>query len=251
MSEPFGPDETGFLARELDWEGRSLPYVVYRPPGFAERERWPAILFLHGMEESGTDGMRQVTVGLPPQVREIPEAWPFVLILPQKPDRESEWEHSTPAWLAMLERATEHDRVDDARVHLSGLSQGGHGALAIGAAHPRAFRTLSALCPYVTPPRGGWLAPPSIDRWPADELAADCNALAEALAGTPTWLFHGTHDPLVPAEQSLALHRALHERNPDSKLTLYPGVGHECWNAAYRFEGLADWMLSASDPPAR
>jgi len=241
--EPCDEEDAGFLARELEWEGQRLPYVVHRQPDFRARERWPVIVFLHGLGQCGDDGMDHIRVGLPPLLHQHPEDWPFVSILPQKPLPEQEWSDLEGAILAMVERAVDMDRADLGRVHLTGLSQGGHGALRLGAAHPERWRTVSAICPYVAPPLEGWSADAPAGSWPTD-LEAAAEALAEGLRGTPTWLLHGSADEAVPVSHSLALHEALQPRNPEARLTIYPGAGHEVWTPAYAMEGLWRWMES-------
>ena len=46
---------------------------------------WPIILFLHGRGERGSEGMWQTQIGLPEAVRDHPERWPFVIVMPQCP----------------------------------------------------------------------------------------------------------------------------------------------------------------------
>jgi predicted peptidase len=34
----------------------------------------------------------------------------------------------------------------------------------------------------------------------------------------------------------------------NAKLTIYPGVGHNCWENAYTDDGLIEWMLEQKRP---
>lgn len=68
----------------------------------------PAILFLHGYGESGTDYRKQLTVGLPPRAKAHPEQWPFVLIAPQKPVFNSEWEKKVKYFTKKSSRHATH-----------------------------------------------------------------------------------------------------------------------------------------------
>lgn len=240
--EPTGDSDEGFLARALEHDGEVYRYVVWRPPGFAARSAWPGVLFLHGVGECGTDGTQHVLVGLPPVLRTMPQEWPFVVILPQKPRRELEWEDMGVVLDLMLDHAVSLDRLDVTELHLSGLSQGGHGALVIGSRHPEGWRTISAVCPYLNSPSGGW-SENAQRSWDADDMQMRAIELSARLHSTPVWLFHGDADEAVSVQHSLAFHERVRARdNEQARLTLYPGVGHAAWDAAYAREGLARWM---------
>src|SRR5688572_26200933 len=58
-------------------------YAVFVPPGYDAAKRWPVILFLHGAGERGTDGRKQLTVGLGPIVERYPDKFPAVIVFPQ------------------------------------------------------------------------------------------------------------------------------------------------------------------------
>jgi acetyl esterase/lipase len=60
------------------------------------------------------------------------------------------------------------------------------------------------------------------------EAAAAASPLTYATgAEPPTAIFHGTHDPLLPPGQSLALYQALRDAGAPVRLTLVHGSGHE------------------------
>ena len=81
------PQETGFLNRTLFVHGVSYRYQVYLPEDWRrdDHKLWPVILFLHGRGERGSEGMWQTQSGLPQDVRDHPERWPFVIVMPQCP----------------------------------------------------------------------------------------------------------------------------------------------------------------------
>src|SRR5438034_3110676 len=83
--------QTGFLDRSITLGGRSYHYQVYVPADYAAKPSWPAILFLHGAGERGTDGLLQTNVGLGPAIRQNPSRWPAIAVFPQVPpeDRKS------------------------------------------------------------------------------------------------------------------------------------------------------------------
>jgi len=84
---PKPPQETGFLNRTVELGSVTYRFEVYLPEQFRrdDRKSWPVILFLHGRGERGSEGMWQTQIGLPQAVRDHPERWPFVIVMPQCP----------------------------------------------------------------------------------------------------------------------------------------------------------------------
>jgi predicted peptidase len=183
----------------------------------------PAILFLHGRGQSGTDGS-QIDIGLSAQALDKPQDWPVLIVCPQKPEFDRLWPDYLKELSGVLEAVDREFRPDHARLSLTGLSQGGNGSLVLAKALPWRFAAVAAVC--------GW---------------ADPRQAARELAGTPLWLFHGSDDAVVPASCSVAV--ADWMTGPDRplaapRLTLYPGVGHNSWEAAYAEPKLPEWLLS-------
>src|ERR1035441_5141347 len=86
-SAPESPQETGFLNRKVHVNGNTFRFQVYLPEEWRrdDHKQWPVILFLHGRGERGSEGMWQTQIGLPQAVRDHPERWPFVIVMPQCP----------------------------------------------------------------------------------------------------------------------------------------------------------------------
>src|SRR6478735_6684408 len=80
---PMPPaQETGFLNRKVELNGVTYRFQIYLPEDFRrdEHKPWPIVLFLH---ERGSEGMFQTQIGLPLAVRDHPERWPFIIVMPQ------------------------------------------------------------------------------------------------------------------------------------------------------------------------
>lgn len=229
---------TGFVFSSLELGDRAYPYALYVPRSYDASRAWPLILFLHGRGECGNDGSRQLSVGLAPELLAQPERWPFLALFPQKSAKDDEWEQHEAALLAMLDEISGRYNVDPNRVLLTGLSQGGHGAWVLGARHPERWAAIVPVCGYpAAPPRApveGHLPPPFRGS------AAD---LAPALAALPIWAFHGDADETVPVAATLELVEATRRAGGSPKLTVFPGVGHNSWDPAYRDPQLSEWML--------
>ncbi len=226
---------TGFLFRSHP--GGGLPYVLYVPRAYDPSKAWPLILFLHGSGESGTDGSRQLTQGLPREVMSNPDRWPFVVVMPQKPSEDSEWERYEVDVMAILARTRHELSVDVTRLILTGLSQGGHGAWVLGSRHPELWAAVVPVCGY-GPARFG----------AAGAFTGSARDLAAALGRIPVWAFHGDADDVVPVAETRAIAAALEQAGSHSRVTIYAGVGHASWERAYAEPELPRWLLAQRRP---
>lgn len=218
---------TGFLDREIAIDGERRRWVLHLPLGHAPDRAWPAILFLHGRGECGSDGRRHLTQGLAPAMLDRPDAWPFVVVFPQKREDTSAWADELPMLTAILHEVDRIVRIDPRRCHLTGLSQGGHGTIALATRLPWRFATLTPVC----------------------GASHDPDAAAAEIGATPLWAFHGDDDPVVPVARSIELVEAIARRSGNARLTRYPGVGHGSWVPAYREPELPRWMLAQHTEP--
>lgn len=235
--------QAGFLFETLEHGGTTYRYAVYVPRDYAAGERpYPAAVFLHGRGESAPDGVttgtRQLFQGIGENIMWEPQRWPMIVVMPQKPDYESQWTDHEAAVLAMLDAAMARYAIDPARVYLTGLSQGGFGTWHLGANNPGRFAAIAPVCGYLEYPfRRAGDGPVT-----ADTPAAV--ALAEKLRGTPVWIFHGDADDVVPPDNSAAMAAALEAVGADVRLSMYEGVNHGSWKRAYGEPELPGWLLS-------
>lgn len=198
-------------------------YQLFVPRGFpnsaAKRQpkSWPLLLFLHGSGERGSD-IARVKVHGPPKYADTHADFPFILISPQLPADE-DWD------TAKLDRILKHALatlpVDPDRVYLTGLSRGGHAAWRWAAAEPERFAAVAPVAGRGDP------------------------AIACALKDVPIWALHGDRDDVVTPEGSFAMARAIRAcGGRQSRLTIYPDLGHNAWDPAYADPALYLWLLS-------
>lgn len=212
--------------REVKVKRATHRYAVWLPPGHDPAQRWPALVFLHGSGESGTDGEKPTRVGLGPRLEEHPERWPFVVVFPQKPLEAEEWEEREDLVFAALDRATREFAIDPKRVGLTGMSQGGHGTWHIGARHAKRWACLAPVCGYG---HGSTLGP--------------------RLVRMPVWAFHGLRDDVVDPGDTRRILQRIHEHRaraglgPDgARMTLFPDANHNSWDPAYAHDSLNVWL---------
>ncbi len=136
--KPEVPQDTGFLNRRIVVQGTTYHFQVYLPEEWRrdDGKQWPIILALHGRGERGSEGMWQTQVGIAEAVRNHPDRWPFVIVMPQCPQT-AHWTDPAMLDLAMasLEQESAEFHGDPSRTYLTGLSLGGYGAWELARLH--------------------------------------------------------------------------------------------------------------------
>ncbi|MGD0731517.1 MAG: alpha/beta hydrolase-fold protein [Terracidiphilus sp.] len=236
--------ETGFLNRRIELHGVTYRFQVYLPEEWRrdDHKLWPIILFLHGRGERGSEGMWQTQIGLPQAVRDHPERWPFIIVMPQCPFP-SYW--TDPEMLAMAMDALDEESAefhgDPERTYLTGLSLGGYGAWELAREHPKRWAAVTIMA-------GGVFWSYAPERW--QEMSTLPAEYARALGRTPIWLFHGADDPVVPPRESELMFDAFRAESGHVRLWLYQGLKHDCWTRAYDEPELPRWLLAHRAEPA-
>jgi len=236
--KPEPPQDTGFLNRRVESHGVEYRFQVYLPEDWRrdDGKQWPIILFLHGRGERGSEGMWQTQIGIAEAVRNHPDRWPFVIVMPQCPDN-AHWTDPPMLDLAMaaLDQESAEFHGDPTRTYLTGLSMGGYGAWELARLHARRWAAIAIASSGVF-----WSYDP--ERWQeASVLPAE---YASALGRTPIWLFHGSLDPVVAPRQSELMYDAFKTAGGNIRLWIYQGLKHDSWTRAYDEPELPHWLLS-------
>jgi predicted esterase len=258
-SNPAPPQETGFLNRAIEIHGISYKFQVYIPeelhrpapldapiddrkPRLKKLESPPIILFLHGLGERGSEGMWQTQIGLAQQLRDHPERWPFIVVMPQCPFRHF-WTDPDMLQMAMatLEQEQHEFHADLDRTYLIGLSLGGYGAWELARANPHRWAAIAICASGIF-----WSYAP--ERW--QEVATLPAEYARPLGRTPIWLFHGADDPVVAPRESELMFEALKAAGGHVRYWLYQGLKHDCWSRAYDEPELPRWLLAHHIQPS-
>lgn len=188
-----------------------LPEDYYKSPD----KKYPTILFLHGAGERG-DNLNQVKRHGPPKILENKKDFPFIVISPQCPPN-GWWD--TYALSVLLDDIEAKYRVDKNRLYLTGLSMGGYGTWDLATRQPGRFAAIAPICGGGNP------------------------VLAGLLKETPTWVFHGDADPVVPVQRSDEMVEALKKIGAEVKYTRYRGLQHDSWTTTYDNPELYKWFL--------
>lgn len=232
------PQETGFLNRKMVVKGVTYRFQIYLPEDFRrdDRKQWPIILFLHGRGERGAEGLWQTQIGLPLQVRDHPERWPFIMVMPQcrYPGFWTDAEMLTMA-MASLDQEVAEFHADPARTYLTGISMGGYGAWELARMYPRRWAAIAIAS-------GGpfWSYAP--ERW--QQASTLPGEYARAVGRTPVWMFHGSEDNVVPPREAELMYTALKANSGQVRLWIYQGLHHDSWARAYNEPELPRWLLA-------
>ncbi len=216
-------------------------YLLYAPDEFdldawgpSKRRgsvKWPLVLFLHGLGESGHDLSRVKIHGLP-RLADAGAKFPFILVAPQceLPELKDE----TPgayrqAWnlqllAALLDHLQESLPVDRQRVYVTGLSMGGFGTWRLLSHAPDRFAAAMPICGGGDP------------------------AAAKAIARTPIWCFHGALDDVVDISESQRMVTAVRAAGGQVKFTVYNDLAHDSWTRTYDNPQAIAWLLRHRKP---
>lgn len=195
-------------------------YLLGLPAGHADEknaaERWPLLVFLHGMGERG-DNLNLVRKHGVPREIDHGRHLPFVVVSPQCPD--DEW-WNLPALEALIDELIHRHRIDPDRIYLTGLSMGGFGTWALAARDPSRYAAIIPICGGGEP------------KW------------APKLRDLPIWAFHGARDTVVPPVRSETMIDAIRAAGGAPRLTIYPESGHDSWTETYANDEIYTWLLS-------
>ena len=214
------PSETGFVNRVYRPAGDESKYVVFIPHDYDGSKAYPTILFLHGLSQSGDDGLAQAGRGLATAIRKRERTFPFIVVFPQSRDRTWLAESADgKRALAIVDEVRREYRVDDRRLYLTGYSMGGEGTFSIAAAHPERFAAIIPICGGIS------------------------SSLAPRLKDIPCWCFVGDADAPSTVTQIRLLVRAIMQAGGRPTYQEYPGVGHACWDQTYDNPDIYEWLL--------
>ncbi len=207
----------------------SVGYLVDLPARYdsAGPERYPVLIFLHGIGERGNGGAELTKVdkwGLP-RLAHHGERFPMIVISPQLPSNQKRW----PVALIdeLIDSISGAYLIDSTRIYLTGLSTGADGAWVYAVARPN---RVAAIVPIAG----------------EGSTSGIC-----AMRNVAVWAFHGERDKDEPESHEQRLVDALNACQPPpaepARLTVYAGAGHEVWSRTYDGSGGFDifaWLLA-------
>lgn len=211
-------------------EESKLNFLLYLPDeyGLETQQKWPLILYLHGLGERGNNLDYLITSGLPKRLQGDAD-FPFIVVSPQGHGEYEFWskEEMVTSLFTLLDEIQANFSVDPKRIFLTGVSAGGEGTWNIGLRYPDRFAGLVPVMGYYG--------------YPFEVPSTICD-----LKDVPIWAFHGAKDELVPLDAEEGLVNALKACGGNSQLTIFPNGNHGIEDEAYATPDLYEWMLSQS-----
>jgi predicted peptidase len=208
----------GFQHRKLQgYDNRQ--YAVFLPANYSPDKKFPAIMFLHGVGERGSNAGSCLNVGIGPEIAKRADKFPFVVIFPQV---NGSWKSAEDEKIAIdtLEQAKREFSIDPDRVMLTGLSTGGYGTWRIGAKYRDRFAALVPMCGY------------------------SYKEGVRQLTTIPIWCWHYSGDWAVGSGNSKDMVNRVNKAGGNAKLSMPGGLGHDVWTVAYDDPSLYQWMMS-------
>ena len=221
-----------------DSEGRTLPYRLFLPAGYAEGRPHPLLLCFHGAGERGDDNVTQLRPWACGWVDEVVQArHPCIILMPQCP-ADQQWVNTpfaggsyslerTPVSAPMkrvhelVAKAVRELPVDRSRIYVMGASMGGYGTWDFIMRQPGLVAAAAPVCGAGDP------------------------SMAASIRDVPVWAFHGDRDTGVPTSGSVEMVDAIRAAGgTKAALTLYPGVGHESYEMAWKERSLVEWVFN-------
>lgn len=208
-------------------------YLVFGP--LDSKVKLPTVIVLHGGGGGGDDVMRLQGTGrkLYEEAKRFGHG-PCLVLVPQcikgGPAKNGIW--TAKDLNPLFEEWTARLPIDLDRVYLTGNSMGGYGSWMWGGHNPELF---AAILPVV-----GGIGPGG----PKD-VTPDLDAWAAKLATVPLWAFVGAKDPVVPAERSERMIKAIQEQGgKQAKLTVYEDEGHGAGRRVWADKAVFEWMFA-------
>ena len=149
-------------------------------------------------------------------------AFPGFVLFPQNLNG---WDqHAVQDAIRVLRLMMKKYNIDEDRVYIEGLSNGGHGM-------------------YEAIKRAPWLFASAIGMSAVDDGFINVQGMAPAIAHIPLWLFQGGMDIMPSPGKTQRYIQQFRSAGADVRYTLYPELGHGTWNKAFNEPDFFTWML--------
>ncbi len=214
-------------SRIVQVDSGEFNYQLYLPPQIQSEQNLPVIIFLHGIGQRGSGGIVPTEGTSGAVIRHYFAQVPAIVLLPQC-RQGSYW--SDPVMDEMvinaLAQTIKEFGTDAKRIYLIGVSMGGYGVWHFASHYSGKFAALVSIC-------GGSPIRES-DRF---------DSIAGKVGETPSWIFHGADDRVVPVSESRQIVKAL-KASGSVKYNEYAGVGHSVWLNVLGEKDLLPWLLA-------
>lgn len=203
----------------------NMPYRVMTPAHFDEKKNYPLVIFLHGIDERGTDNEKQLRWGASLfQADSARTRHPAFVIFPQCPTGYL-WaeQHPMEKLKALIDDFVAKNNVDRKRIYIVGLSMGAFGTYEMVARNPGMFAAAIA-------------------------ISGDGDLKRIGNMSKTQWkIFAGKKDNVVTSDRSERMANALKNSGAKVSLKVYPEANHVgSWVKAFEEPDFLSWLFSVS-----
>lgn len=199
-----------------------LPVQVLIPVNHDSATKYPLVIFLHGIDERGTDNKKQLRWGASLfQSDSISKKYPAFVVFPQCPnDRYWHHEHMLTRLKSLIDTLVIMYGIDPDRVYIEGLSMGAYGTYAMVARYPDLFAAAIA-------------------------ISGDGDrSQAHRMKKTDWKIYAGDKDKVVPSGRSKQMAEALTKAGARVTLKVYPNADHATsWINALAEPDHCQWLF--------
>ena len=233
----------GFVARKYSAStGATMPYRLFIPHDYDQRQSYPLIVFLHGGGGNGSDNLKQISGGNTNGThlwtnQDVQKTHPTFVLAPQTPEggtwggpEAAQLSSSAQMMLEIIDTLEHEFNIDKTRLYITGQSLGGFGTWDVIIRRPQMFAAAVPLC-------GSGI----VNHDPFRRLYSD--AEFERIKDMPIWVFQGAGDTDVPAGGPRKTVATLRKLGSTVRYTEYPNVGHRVWEHAYLDRALIAWVF--------
>ncbi|MBU8894169.1 phospholipase [Corallococcus sp. M34] len=259
--------ENQVVARLASSTGAPYGYAEYLPPGYlTSTSSYPVVIHLNGKDEFGTstteaDLLSVLTRNGALNLIQTSSTWKTYFgthqVMVFSPRAPAEW---SPAVLdSFVDFLVANYRVDPTRIYLTGLSLGGYGAWKYAYDHGSRLAALAPMATNIGGPGPSITQLQNVPVWAVHTYADGTSLSAEV-----SWLIgltklYGQYSPVSVASPSTTVtypfDAATHAWGAPvpglvgtgssiARLTVYPGISHNCWEATYGDTVFWDWMFA-------
>jgi poly(3-hydroxybutyrate) depolymerase len=225
-------------AKYVSMIANSGGYYEYLPQGYSSStQSYPLIIFIHGIGELGDGGSLKLPLilknGIPRVINQglFPTSFTvngqthrFIVLSPQ-----------FKAWPSaadinnIITYATQHYRVNQSRIYVSGLSMGGGATWDFAATYPSRVAAIVPVCGASGP--------------------NTTKASAIANGKVQVWATHNDYDPTVPSAYTKNWVSYITQAGGSAKKTIWALSSHDAWTKTYspsfeeNYLNVYEWML--------
>ncbi|MEO5602760.1 MAG: dienelactone hydrolase family protein [Cyclobacteriaceae bacterium] len=202
----------------------NMPYRVLVPRNYDPAKNYPLHVFLHGIDERGTDNEQQLILGASNfQVDSIRDNYPAFIIFPQCP-KEFYWfsEPVTQTLKRLIDSFVTDNKVNEDKISIGGFSMGAYGTFAMVAQNPGFFEAAVA-------------------------ISGDGDVSKVSSMVSTNWqIFAGEKDVVVSSSKTEKMAMALEKAGASVSFTLFPGADHgSTWLKAFSKPDFFFWIFSS------